>query len=86
MSVINTASVHKLDTYLTLKEVMAVTKVGSSTIYRWVKEGTFPDSRKLGANCVRWTEADIKAWQQGLPFTNALKKASEARAARSKMR
>ncbi len=65
-----------LDAYLSLKEVLAMVKVGSSTLYRWMDEGDFPRPRQLGERCVRWTVADIKVWQDSRQTVGRLKKAS----------
>ncbi|PYG56643.1 AlpA family phage regulatory protein [Rhizobium sp. UGM030330-04] len=65
-----------LDSYLSLKEVTDMVKVGSSTLYRWMDKGDFPRPRQLGERCVRWTVADIKEWQESRQVVGALKKAS----------
>lgn len=49
---------------LRLKDVMAETSLGSSTIYRRMKDGTFPRHRALGGGRVAWTQADIEHWKQ----------------------
>ncbi|MBS0258394.1 MAG: AlpA family phage regulatory protein [Proteobacteria bacterium] len=65
-----------LDAYLSLKEVLAMVKVGSSTLYRWMDDGDFPRPRQLGERCVRWTVADIKKWQDSRQIVGSMKKAS----------
>ncbi len=57
----------KADRFLKLKEVMEMTSLGSSTIYRFMHAGKFPKSRQLGANCVRWRESEIEQWMNTLP-------------------
>lgn len=52
-----------IDPYLTLKQILEITQVNQSTIYRWIEAGSFPVGKRLGANCVRWRASDIKAWQ-----------------------
>jgi prophage regulatory protein len=52
---------------LTIKEVMAKTSLGSSTIYRRIEEGTFPRGRDLGGSCVRWVQSEIDEWIRTLP-------------------
>jgi prophage regulatory protein len=42
--------------FYTLKEVMEIFQVSKSTIYKWVKEGKFPEQVKLGGSQTRWTE------------------------------
>ena len=62
---------HKADRFLKLKEVMARTSLGSSTIYRRMKEGTFPKPKQLSEACVRWRESDIDKWMDDLPSAGA---------------
>ncbi|MBY3564109.1 helix-turn-helix transcriptional regulator [Rhizobium laguerreae] len=62
---------HANDNYperlLKLKEVRAITSLGTSTIYRRLAAGTFPKPRVLSEACVRWRESEILAWIKGLP-------------------
>lgn len=62
----NTATAAALDSYLTLDEIKDLTKVSTSTIYRWMDDGTFPKPIKMSRNCVRWRGEDVRAWQSGL--------------------
>lgn len=57
----------RADRFLKLKEVMSRTSLGSSTIYRRMKAGTFPKPKQLSEACVRWRESEIDAWMIGLP-------------------
>jgi prophage regulatory protein len=43
-------------------EVEARTGLSRSTIYAWMKVGTFPKPVKLGARLVGWIDSDIEAW------------------------
>ena len=52
---------------LKLGEVVAATRLGRSTIYRRISEGTFPAPLQLSAGCVRWDVADLETWLAGLP-------------------
>ncbi len=45
---------------LTVKEVAATFGLGVSTIWRQVREGTFPPPIRIGG-CTRWRKADIDA-------------------------
>ena len=38
--------------------------VASSTIWGWVKNGTFPKPIKLSKNCTAWNAVDVEAWAQ----------------------
>lgn len=55
------------DRFLKLTEVMHRTSLGSSTIYRRLAAGTFPQPRQLGPACVRWMESEIDNWIVELP-------------------
>ena len=48
--------------HLRLREVQARTGLSGTTIYRKMREGTFPEPVKVGARAVRWPESDIDAW------------------------
>jgi len=39
--------------------------VAPSTIWGWVKNGTFPKPIKLSANCTAWDAAQVEAWARG---------------------
>ncbi len=43
----------------TAKEVCAALKIGRTTLWRWVKEGSFPAPRSIGPNCTRWLLSDV---------------------------
>jgi len=45
-----------------LKEVMNLTALGRSTIYKKMKEGTFPKTVSLGDRAVAWIESEIEEW------------------------
>lgn len=36
--------------------------VAPSTIWSWVKKGTFPKPIKLSENCTAWNAADVERW------------------------
>ena len=55
------------DRLLRLPEVMTRTGLSRSTIYRKMREGSFPEPLKLGVRAVGWRESDIEAWMQDLP-------------------
>jgi predicted DNA-binding transcriptional regulator AlpA len=56
-----------VDRLLKLREVMKITSLGSSTIYRYMDAGTFPLARRFSPACVRWKESEIEAWIRDLP-------------------
>ena len=45
-----------------LPEVMNVTGLGRNTIYRRMREGSFPHQVKLGPNSVAWLQSAISEW------------------------
>ena len=47
-----------------LPEVVQMTGVSRSTIYRWMENGEFPRQISLGANTVAWLESDVEDWIQ----------------------
>lgn len=53
-------------TFMRLPAVMAATGMSRTTIYDWVKAGTFPKPLQIGARAVAWDEAEVAAWQQSL--------------------
>jgi prophage regulatory protein len=52
---------------LKLRDVMKITTLGSTTIYRKMDEGSFPRPLKISPQCVRWREGDVAAWINSLP-------------------
>lgn len=51
---------------LKLSDVTAATRLGKSTIYRRIDEGTFPAPLRLSAGCVRWDAEDLRTWRAAL--------------------
>ncbi|MEZ7279727.1 AlpA family transcriptional regulator [Pseudoalteromonas sp. 68 DY56-GL68] len=45
-----------------LKEVMAKTSLGHSSIYKFIAEGSFPKQVSLGAKSVAWVESEVDEW------------------------
>ena len=50
--------------FIRLKEVMSLTGLGRSSIYKFMSEGQFPQSISLGERAVAWEEREIKEWLQ----------------------
>jgi prophage regulatory protein len=44
-----------------LKEKLSVSR---SSIWSWVRDGSFPKPIKLGKNCTAWNSEDVHAWVQ----------------------
>lgn len=51
-----------IDRFLRLDEVLHVTGIGRNTVYRRIREGTFPKQVKIGPNSVAWRQSDITQW------------------------
>ena len=47
---------------LTARELRGALSVSNATLYRWVKEGTFPPQIHVGGRAARWNRADVDAW------------------------
>jgi len=45
-----------------LKEVIEVTGVSKSTIYRWMSEGEFPKQIPLGKRSSAWVKEEVVSW------------------------
>ena len=60
----------EIGTLLTRRQVQArIGGVGTSTLYRWVREGSFPPPLKIGGKSVRWCSHEIEAWLGRCPRT-----------------
>ena len=56
---------------LSIGEVCAEISRGRSTIYRWIKDGTFPRGRRYPNSPDRfWTEAELEEWKSNLITTD----------------
>ena len=55
------------DRLIRLREVMARTDFSRSTIYRKMRDGSFPEAVKTGDRAVRWRESEIEAWLADRP-------------------
>jgi prophage regulatory protein len=45
-----------------LKDVMDITGLGRSTIYKYITEATFPKPVSLGKKSVAWVEGEVQEW------------------------
>jgi prophage regulatory protein len=50
------------NSFIRLPRVEERTGLSRSEIYRRMREGTFPQSHKLGSKTTVWLDADIDAW------------------------
>ena len=47
-----------------MSKVIRRVGVSRPTIYRWMREGTFPKQISIGANSVVWLESDVTKWME----------------------
>ena len=52
------------DELLTLKDVIQITKMSKSTIYKKIQLGEFPQNRSFGS-IVRWSNNEVQRWIRG---------------------
>ena len=52
---------------LRIKAVCEKTTLSPSTIYKRIREGTFPRGRRIGSQAVAWLESDIVEWLEREP-------------------
>ncbi|WP_350586641.1 AlpA family transcriptional regulator [Pseudoalteromonas sp. RB2-MNA-CIBAN-0110] len=45
-----------------LKEVLHITGLSRSTVYRFMGDGGFPMKVELGGNSVAWVESEVEEW------------------------
>ena len=55
------------DVLLTRREVERRTGLSRSTLYKKMREGTFPVPLKVSERAVRWRERDIRAYVESRP-------------------
>ncbi|WP_342607750.1 AlpA family transcriptional regulator [Vibrio tritonius] len=48
--------------FMRLKEVMEMTAMSRSNVYKMMSEGRFPQSVPLGARAVAWVESEVQDW------------------------
>lgn len=49
--------------YLSDKQVSERYDVSRATIWRWVRNGSFPSPIRITAGCTRWKLPDLEAWE-----------------------
>ena len=54
--------VYRIATLATTKNNQGLLPVSPATIWRWVKDGTFPAPFKLGLNTTVWSANAVDAW------------------------
>ncbi|MFH1572713.1 MAG: AlpA family phage regulatory protein [Acidobacteriota bacterium] len=50
--------------YIRFKELQRLVPLGRTTIWRMQREGTFPQSRRIGKIAKAWVEDEVLAWMK----------------------
>jgi prophage regulatory protein len=53
------------DRFLRLQAVLTRTGLSRTTMYRMIRNGTFPKNVQLSTRCVGWRESAVEAWMRG---------------------
>lgn len=62
---------HAIALRLRDKEVAAILGIGTSTLWRWVKERPgFPQPRREGRRCTYWLRPEIESYALGVPASS----------------
>ena len=52
--------------FLTVEQVAHRLAVSVHTIYRWKRQGSFPEAMKMSHGTTRWHLSDIREWESAL--------------------
>lgn len=55
-----------IDRFMRLDEVLHTTGLSRNTVYRRIREGTFPKQVRIGPNSVAWRQSVIVKWMHDL--------------------
>ncbi|MNJ68430.1 Prophage CP4-57 regulatory protein (AlpA) [compost metagenome] len=61
---------NNIDRFLRIEEVVHIIGISRNTVYRRIKEGTFPKQVRIGPNSVAWRQSDISVWMSSLTPSN----------------
>mgnify|MGYP006284907555 CR=1 FL=1 len=50
--------------FIKLPDVMGITRLSKSSIYRAMRDGTFPSAIHISKRSVAWNDSDIQQWMQ----------------------
>ena len=56
---------------LRVGDVLELTTLSRTSLYKQVRQGRFPKPRRVGPNSVRWLEAEVIDWLTSLPTEDA---------------
>jgi len=59
---------------LRTNDVVALTGLSRTTIWRLERDGQFPPRKQITAAAVGWLEGDVRAWVDELPDADALRR------------
>ncbi|UNU74059.1 AlpA family phage regulatory protein [Moraxella nasovis] len=45
-----------------INQILPFLPIGKSTVWKWVREGKFPEPVKLSSTMTAWRNSDIHAW------------------------
>lgn len=62
MQAVSTLDVAPEHRFLTVPELLGLTKRSRATLYRWISESRFPPLEKLGPNSAALRLSDYQAW------------------------
>lgn len=54
-----------MERFIRLPEVLALTGVSKSTIWKWISEDKFPQRIKISHRVSVWKQSDVDNWMQG---------------------
>ncbi|HMT94627.1 AlpA family transcriptional regulator [uncultured Thiothrix sp.] len=58
--------------FLKLRDVIQMTGISKTTIYRLMDAGLFPAQYCIGEKIVRWKEEEVQAWMERQPMKKAV--------------
>lgn len=50
--------------FIRMKQVMEMTSLSRSAIYRYIEQGRFPRSVSLGCHATAWLESEVQDWMR----------------------
>jgi prophage regulatory protein len=53
--------------FLRLPQVLRLTGLSRSTIYKWVNQGDFPKPKQLGPRAIAWDSEELANWSENRP-------------------
>ena len=56
---------------LRLREVLMITGLSRSSLYRMIAAGKFPTPVQIGLRAVGWREEEVRAWVESRPAASA---------------